>query len=102
MAIFRSLVTTWLPTESARIELRGDGDKLTITVARAGSVESRLLKDPEGRVMTMQNVGFASAFNFDDLRGELAPGTVRWSDPAMPHQFEHRSGARGRFSWKVA
>jgi hypothetical protein len=100
MAILTGLVKTWLPTQPARIEMHDNAGKLTITVTGAGTVESTLLRDEEGHVMTMQNVGFASAFKFDNLTGELAPSAVRWSDPAMPHQFEHRSGARGKFTWR--
>jgi len=102
MAIFAGFIKTWLPTEQARIEIKDAGEKVTIIVMGAGTVESTLLRDGKGRVMSMQNAGFLSAFKFEDSRGELAPGVVRWSDPAMPHQFDHRSGARGRFRWRVA
>jgi hypothetical protein len=50
--------------------------------------------------MTMQNVGFAVALQFDQQRAELAPSTgTRWSDPDLPRQWESKSGAVGTFTW---
>jgi hypothetical protein len=66
-----------------------------------GQVESTLLKDESGRVMTAQNLGFASFFNSDGLNTELAPSSAQWSDSELPHPFEHRSGARSTVNWRA-
>jgi hypothetical protein len=50
--------------------------------------------------MTMQNVGFAVAFQFENQTAALAPSTgTRWADPDMPRQWESKSGAVGTFTW---
>jgi hypothetical protein len=95
-----NIVANWLPTKGARIEIN-EGDKTTARVAGVGQVESNLLKDESGRVMTTQNVGFASFFNADGLNTQLAPGSAQWSDSELPHPMEHRSGARTTVNWRV-
>jgi hypothetical protein len=99
-ALFSQIVANWLPTMQARIEI-AKGDTLTARVAGAGQIESNLLKDDAGRVMTMQNVGFASFFNADNLSVQIAPSSAQWSDSGLPHPMEHRSGARTTVNWQV-
>ncbi len=99
-AVFGALVSNWLPTKQTGIEV-DKGDKLNGRITSVGQIESNLLKDEAGRVMTTQNVGFASFFNADGLNTELAPSAAQWSDPDMPHPFEHRSGARTTMNWRV-
>jgi len=94
------IVSTWLPTKQARIVING-GDNLTARVVGVGQIESNLLKDEGGRVMTTQNVGFASFFNADALNTQLAPSSAQWSDIGLPHPMEHRSGARTTVNWQV-
>lgn len=91
--LFGSIVANWLPTKQGRIDI-DKGDKTTARVAGVGQVESNLLKDESGRVMTAQNLGFASFFNADGLNTQLAPSSAQWSDSDLPHPMEHRSGAR--------
>ena len=56
-----------------------------------------------GQQMTMQNVGFAMVFQFDNHTAALAPSDgTRWADPDMPEQWESRSGAVGQFRWSGA
>jgi hypothetical protein len=95
-----NIVANWLPTKEARIDIN-EGDKTTARVAGVGQVESNLLKDESGRVMTTQNVGFASFFNADGLNTQLAPSSAQWSDSELPHPMEHRSGARTTVNWRV-
>src|SRR5436190_9989616 len=78
-ALFGQIVANWLPTKQVRIDI-DQGDKLTAQIAGVGQVESNLLKDEAGRVMTKQNVGFASFFNADGLTAQLAPSSAQWSD----------------------
>ncbi len=88
LEIIAGLVTNWLPAQSTKIDLQEEGDTVTAIAASFGQVKSHLLKDEEGRVMTLQNAGFASALQFENETIELAPSTSRRFDPDMPRQFE--------------
>jgi len=99
-ALFGQIVANWLPTKQVRIDI-DQGDKLTARIAGVGQIESTLLKDEAGRVMTTQNVGFASFFNADGLTAQLAPSSAQWSDSELPHPMEHRSGARTTVNWQA-
>ncbi len=98
--LFGQIVAHWLPTKQARIEI-DRGDKMTARIAGVGQAESTLLKDEGGRVMTAQNLGFASFFNADGLNTQLAPSSAQWSDSELPHPMEHRSGARTTVNWRA-
>jgi hypothetical protein len=91
------LISTWLPTETASIDLNEDGDEITVAVGDAGTVGSRLLRDPEGTPFTLTGGGFVGGLGL--AQAELAPSSSRWSDPDLPQPFETRSGARGAFAW---
>ncbi|MFF8844551.1 DUF1326 domain-containing protein [Streptomyces sp. NPDC015127] len=92
-----ALVSTWLPTQRARIGVTEDGDSVTITVEGAGDLRSRLLRDPEGTPFTLRGGGFVSGLGMEVA--ELAPSATQWADPEMPQSFETKSGARGSFAW---
>jgi hypothetical protein len=50
----------------------------------------------------MQNAGFATALQFDDLTAQLAPSDgTRWSDSDVPRQFAAKSGVAATFTWRV-
>ncbi len=102
LEIIAGLVTNWLPAQTTKIDLKEEGDTLIAGVGTFGQVKSQLLKDEAGRVMTLQNAGFASALQFKNETFELAPSTSRWSDPDMPRQFETKSGAVATFNWSVS
>jgi len=93
------LIPTWLPTLSAKIDVREEGDTITITVAGGGEIISRRQKDGAGRPTALQNAGFASGpLEVETL--EIAPGDgTRWTDPDLPHQFESKSGIRANINW---
>jgi hypothetical protein len=95
-AMLVPLVTTWLPTQSANIEVREDGDVITMSVGDAGQVESRILRDPGGMGFEMRGGGFIGAFGMESV--ELAKSASRWSDSEL-RTFETKSGARGNFTW---
>jgi hypothetical protein len=99
--LFGSIVANWLPTKAGSVALDEQDNKTTARIAGVGQVESTLLKDESGRVMTAQNLGFASFFNSDGLSTELAPSTSQWSDGDLPHPLEHRSGARSTVNWRA-
>ena len=95
-----ALITTWLPTQTTRIEIEEEGDTLTATVIGAGRVKSQRLKNEAGRPTTMQNAGFASALQIETL--QLAPSSgSRWSDPEVPRQFETKSGVVANLNWRA-
>ena len=102
MEVIASLVNQWLPTQTAKVNIREEGDTIKVSVENFGSVQSQLLKNEAGHTMTMQNVGFAAVLKFDDLRAELAPSSSQWQDRDMPREFETKSGARAMCSWSVS
>lgn len=97
MEILASLVATWLPTKSARVDVGEDGDSITMATEGAGELRAQLLRDPEGTPFTLRGGGFVSMFGME--MAELAPTATRWADPELPHSFETKSGARGHFTW---
>jgi hypothetical protein len=102
LEIIAGLVTKWLPTQTTKIEIKEEGDKLTATVDGFGQVRSERLKDEAGRTMTLKNAGFASALRFDNETIVMAPSGSQWSDPDMPRQFETKSGAVATLNWAVS
>jgi hypothetical protein len=101
MEILGGLVSKWLPSNFCKIDVEDDGDKLTARVGDIGEVRSEVLKNDLGDAMTMQNAGFALAFQFDDAKFRIAPSGTKWSDPDMPRPFETFSGARASWKWAV-
>ncbi len=97
MEVVGSLVSTWLPTKTASIDVTDDGDSVTITANGVGALRSNLLRDPEGTPFTLQGGGFVGGFGLEVA--ELAPTATEWADPEMPKRFETKSGARGSVSW---
>lgn len=90
------LVTKWLPTRTAKIGVREEGDTVTVTVDGGGEMKSQRLRDSEGRPFALQGGGFVAGLGLDAL--ELAPSDSRWSDPDF-RRFETTSGGRGTFTW---
>jgi hypothetical protein len=102
MEILASLTPTWSPTQTIKIEVREENGAVSASVGSFGQINSRRLKNEAGQPMTMQNVGFAVALQFDNSTAELAPSAgTQWSDPDLPQQWESKSGAVGRFTWNV-
>ncbi len=101
MEIIGGLVTRWLPTQTATIDIQEQNGTIKVNVEKFGSIQSQLLKNDAGQTMTMQEVGFARVLNFENMRAELAPSGSRWSDGEMPRQFETKSGARAICNWRV-
>ncbi len=100
MQILAGLITTWLPTQTTAITVQEANGTIQATVGSVGQIHSQRLKNEAGQPMTMQNVGFAVALQFDQQRAELAPSAgTRWADPDLPRQWESKSGAVGTFTW---
>jgi hypothetical protein len=97
MEIVAGLVATRLPTQAAPIEVRENGDTISVTVGQVGEVRSQLLRDGAGSGFTLRGGGFVSALGME--AAELAPSTgTRLADPDLP-AFETKSGARGAIRW---
>jgi hypothetical protein len=102
MGVLGGLVSKWLPTESSRIAISEDGDSLVAKVDNNREIRSKLLRDDAGRIMSLQNSGFASVLQFDNLTCDLAPSSgTRWSDAGLPYMFEAKSGARANWTWSA-
>jgi hypothetical protein len=91
------LISTWLPTKTARIEVSDEGDSIAISADGTGALRSTLLRDPAGTTFELRGGGFVGAFGLEVA--ELAPTASEWSDPDMPKRFETKSGARGDIAW---
>ena len=103
MEILGGLVSKWLPTVATRIDFQQQNDILTASVGGFGQIKSQRLTNEAGQPTTMQNTGFTTALQFDERAAQLAPSAgTRWSDPEMPRQFETKSGAMARFTWRVS
>jgi len=103
MEILAGLVTKWLPTQVAKIDFQEKGGTLTATVDGFGQMKSQRLTNEAGQPTTMQNTGFTTALQFENRAAQLAPSSgTHWSDPDMPRQFETKSGAVTKFTWRVS
>jgi hypothetical protein len=103
MALLAPLVTKWLPTQGAKIDVQEQGGTLTATIGGFGQIKSQRLTDDAGRPTTMQNAKFTTGLQFDNQAAQLAPSAgTRWSDPDMPRQFETKSGVVASLTWRVS
>jgi hypothetical protein len=97
MAGIAPLVSNWLPTQSARIDLTEDGDSVSIAAGALGSVESKTMRDAGGNDFTLRGGGFVGGMQME--AATLAPSHSHWADPDMPRVFDTKSGARGPIRW---
>ena len=99
MGALGPLISTWLPSEAAKIEAKEDGDAVTVSVGNAGEVSNRLVRDQGGNGFEMRGGGFIAGFGLEVA--QLAPSSTHWSDPGLRQvpQFETKSGTRGNFTW---
>ena len=97
MEVVASLVTEVLPTQAVGIQVKEDGNDLSITIGSYGTVESHALNDDQERPVVIQNAMFARTLGVSDP--QVAPAGHRWSDPEMPRVFDTISGARATFAW---
>jgi hypothetical protein len=97
MEMIAGMVATWLPTQTAKIEVTDDDDSVTIAAEGLGELQNTLLRDPDGNGFTLRGGGFVTGFGMEEA--ELTPSASRWADPEMPQTIETKSGARGDFAW---
>ena len=99
MEVLGGLISTWLPTKTATMEVRSENGTVIADIGDFGHVESSRLKNEAGDQITMSNTGFAAMLQIENQTVDLAPSASKWSDPEMPVEFETKSGAVARFSW---
>lgn len=100
MEVPASLVSNWLPSKAASIEVSENDGKIKARIGDIGKVVSRRLVNELGNKMTMQNSAFSMAFQFDDHHGDLSPSNgTSWKDTDMPVAWEGKSGVAGQVSW---
>lgn len=98
MEILVPLITNWLPTQTAAIDVSDDGENAAVAVGDTGKVSSHVLRDAEGNGFSLRGGGFVGGFGLE--QADIAPSDDgRWDDAEMPVQFETKSGARGAFTW---
>ena len=103
MEILASLTPTWLPTQITKVAVQEENGTVSAAVGPFGKIRSKVLKNEAGQPMTIQNVGFTVALQFDNQTGELAPADgTEWSDPEMPHPWVSKSGTVGQFTWNIS
>jgi hypothetical protein len=98
MAALAPLISKWLPPQSAKIDVADEGETIIVTLGDTGRIESRRLRDGEGKGFTLKGGGFVAALGLEEV--DLAPSGSRWTDPDL-RRFETKSGARGDFSWSA-
>jgi hypothetical protein len=98
-AVFDQLVSTWLPTKAASIDVSEDGDVISVKLDGTGELNSKLVRDMEGNSFTLRGGGFVAGLGFEEV--ELsAPTASSINDPDLPESsFEVKSGARGAATW---
>ena len=98
MGQLAALISKWLPTQSRQIRVREEGEKITVSVAGVGDVQSSLIKDTEGHSFELRGGGFVAGMGLDVA--QICQTSTRWSDADMP-RIESKSGARGKFRWSA-
>jgi len=97
MGMLAPLMGHWLPSQAATIQVREEGDTITIAVGNVGQLESHIQRDTEGKGFELSGGGFIGAMGMASV--QLARSSTHWSDTELPRAFETKSGARGNFSW---
>lgn len=98
-AVLGSLVSKWLPTETAPIEV-GGGDNPTISIGNVGNVKLEPIKDQAGRATSVHNAPVLGLVEID--RADLARSDgSRFAAPQMRPWDSGGHGSISPFSWKV-
>lgn len=95
--VLGSLVSTWLPTETASIAV-GSGEAATVTVEGVGNVQLEPIKDQAGRTTSLHNPPILGLVEID--RADLARGDgSRFAAPEMRAWESGGHGSTSPFSW---
>lgn len=98
-AVLDSLVSKYLPTESAAITIGGE-DGPTVTVGGVGNVTLEPVKDEAGRTASVHNTPILGLIEIDRTDLARADGS-RFADPEMRAWDSWGAGSVSPFSWKV-
>jgi hypothetical protein len=98
-AVLGSLVSKWLPTESAVIKLTG-GENAEIRVGTMGEFKLQPIKDQAGRTATVMNAPVFGLIEISEVRLSRSDGS-RFAAPQMRSWTSGGHGCISPFSWKV-
>ena len=98
-AVLDSLVSDYLPTETAPITIDG-GDDPTITVGSVGNVKMERVRDQEGCTASVHNTPILGLINIAKTDLARSDGT-RFADPEMRAWDSWGAGSLSPFSWKA-
>jgi hypothetical protein len=97
--VLGSLVTTWLPTQTATITVDG-GDNPSITVGPVGHVKLSRIKDERGRATQLLNAPVLGSIQVGTSDLARSDGS-RFADPQMRRWEGGGHGSVSPFSWRV-
>jgi hypothetical protein len=97
--VLGSLVSKWLPTESAGIKMSG-GENPEITVGNMGHVKLQAIKDQAGKTATVMNAPIFGLIEISEVRLSRSDGS-RFAAPQMRNWTSGGHGSISPFSWKV-
>ena len=97
--VLGSLVSTWLPTQTARIAIE-PGDSPSIAVGTMGHVKLQRINDEAGRTATLVNAPVLGAIQVETAALARSDGS-RFADPDMRRWNGGGHGSVSPFSWKV-
>ena len=98
-AVLGSLVSKWVPTESAAIKLSG-GESPEITVGNMGHVKLQPIKDQAGKTATVMNAPVFGLIEISEVKLSRSDGS-RFSAPQMRNWTSGGHGSISPFSWKA-
>ena len=97
--VLGSLVTKWLPTQTAAITI-DEGDNPSVTVGALGKVRLQRIKDEAGRTTKLLNAPALGAVQVDTMDLARSDGS-RFADPQMRRWEGGGHGSLSPFTWKV-
>lgn len=98
-AVLASLVSNWLPTESASIDV-AQGDAPSIKVGSVGNVKLEPVKDGSGQPTSVMNAPVLGLVEI--TRADLARSDgSKFADPQMRNWDSGGHGSISPFNWKV-
>ncbi len=97
--VLGSLVTRWLPTQTATISVDA-GDNPSITVGAVGHVKLQRIKDAGGRTTKLLNAPVLGSIQVDTADLARSEGSL-FADPQMRRWESGGHGSVSPFSWRV-
>jgi hypothetical protein len=96
--LFGAVITTWLAAEATKVEINW-GDKPSLKVGDVGHVTLDPVKDPTGRVASVQGAAAQAGFQIDSMDLASSKGST-WRDPDL-RPWSGDSGTLHRFNWQA-